>query len=111
MQWRSKYIVMDTSMGGMLPVVFCEIMSHASVAAALQRVEGGDVVGAGFCQINAEGHYVCYGESTSLQIKSRNDVDSKVLNKMLGVNTNEHKTFGELAGSAFGQDESDVYNS
>ena len=94
MQWKSKYIVIDTDMGGMLPVVFSEIMSHANVAAAIKHVGGGEVVGAGFCHIAntlndrdlIEPHYVCYGESTSLGIKSRQEDDAKVLNKMLGVN-------------------------
>jgi hypothetical protein len=93
MQWRSKYIVIDAAVGGMLPVVFSELMSHADVAAALKHVGGGEIVGAGFCHITnilndrdlIEPHYVCYGESNSLGVKSRGDDDSRVLNKRLGV--------------------------
>ena len=76
---KSKYIVLVHGTLE-LPVVFSELIEHASTAQAL----GGKVIGAGFCFIDQD-RYHCYGESISCRAKSRGDVDAKVLNKMLGV--------------------------
>lgn len=75
---RSKYILSST--GG--PVIFSELLTHVDVACALFSRDS--VVGAGFCYVNNDGLYVCYGESISLKIKSREALDSKELNKLLG---------------------------
>lgn len=78
MQFKAKYIINDD----LIPVVFSEVgPSHADVARAL--FPRSEIVGAGFCYIE-NNRYVCYGESVSLRVKSRDDVDSKILNRRLG---------------------------
>lgn len=78
MFWKAKYIICE----GDTPVVFPEILQHADVARNLfgQR----KISGAGFVYVNSQGSYSCYGESVSLKVKSRNEEDSKILNKYLG---------------------------
>lgn len=81
MYYKSKYIIVDTGMA-LAPVVFTELLTHADVAR--QIAPGGEVLGAGFCYIE-KNQYVCYGESVSLQVKSRGTEDSKILNRFLGA--------------------------
>jgi hypothetical protein len=81
MSYESKYIIASIS-GVLTPIVFPEHLVHADVADALGA--RGKVSGAGFCTVDDEGYH-CYGESTSLNVKSNYDVDSKKLNQMLGV--------------------------
>ena len=76
---KCKYIIVDLR-GTALPFLFSELSTHADVAVAV----GGKVVGAGFCFID-EDQYHCYGESISCNVKSRNEVDAKILNHLLGV--------------------------
>lgn len=76
---KSKYIVYGAPA---TPIVFPETLNHNEVADRFARPS--DVVGAGFCYIE-DNKYVCYGESYSLKIKSRGELDSKVLNFMLGA--------------------------
>lgn len=84
MYFKSKYIVTEDD----IPVVFSELApSHAEVALAL--FPNRKIAGAGFCYIETRGpesgRYVCYGESISLRVKSRSEVDSKILNRYMGV--------------------------
>ena len=74
---KAKYIVID----GMSPIVFDETRSHAEVKRALAPHR--ECTGAGFCHINDTGAYVCYGESTTLRIRSSPN-DSTILNYNLG---------------------------
>lgn len=74
---KSKYIVLEQD-SLELPFIFSELSTHADVARALR----GKVLGAGFCVIQND-RYVCYGESISLEIESRGEVDSKILNSTL----------------------------
>lgn len=76
---KSKYIIIGRDE---MPIVFPELLKHSDVA----RQMGGahNVTGAGFCHITDD-KYVCYGESTSLNVKSRQEVDSKILNTLLGA--------------------------
>lgn len=74
---KSKYIIVDIDIPE--PFVFSETMTHAEVAAKFN----GEVLGAGFCFIK-DGKYVCYGESVSLKISSREVVDANLLNSRLG---------------------------
>lgn len=67
----------------MCGIVFSDLLEHNKVAFSL----GGmiyDIIGAGFCYINADNEYTCYGESVSLKVKSGEN-DSKELNRVLGV--------------------------
>jgi hypothetical protein len=72
-----KYIISDTG----IPVVFSELQQHRDVARAMFK----KVVGAGFCYIAEDRMVTCYGESISLGIKSRGDVDSSILNRAFGL--------------------------
>ena len=81
MQYKSKYIIVDNA-NGIIPVVFTELATHKDVARGSMP---GTILGAGFCSINVDGRYDCYGESTSLNVKSRGEEDSRLLNKFLGV--------------------------
>jgi hypothetical protein len=74
---HSKYVVIDS--GLLYPIVFSDMLNHAE----LVRAFGGCAVGAGFCYIDSN-RYVCYGESTSLNVPSRGEVDSLILNTLLG---------------------------
>jgi hypothetical protein len=78
MIYKAKYIINDDQ----IPVIFSEVgPSHADVARAL--FSRSKIIGAGFCYIQ-DNRYVCYGESISLRVKSRDEEDSKILNRRLG---------------------------
>lgn len=55
---------------------------HAHIGAALHAVPG-TIVSAGFCDVST-GIAVCWGESESLNIQSREE-DSALLGKQLGI--------------------------
>lgn len=77
---KMKYIVVRQ--GGIEePFIFSDTQAHADVA----RKVGGIVMGAGFCGINAEGQFSCWGESVTLKIKSRLDEDNRTLNRRFGL--------------------------
>lgn len=80
MHYRAKYVIVVLD-GIEQPFVFSELSTHAEVARAL----GGEVLGAGFCYIDGIGQYKCYGESVSLKVKSREDVDAAILNRLFGI--------------------------
>lgn len=79
---RAKYIVVKQGTFE-VPFVFSELSQHADVAYAVSG-DVRNVVGAGFCHI-LDDRYVCYGESISCKIKSRLEEDTKILNRLLGV--------------------------
>ena len=78
MYFKSKYIISSND----TPVVFAEVLTHADVARAL--FGSTPIKGAGFCYIK-DNRYVCYGESTSMRVKSREEQDAKLLNRYLGA--------------------------
>lgn len=77
----SKYIIIKAD-GFEQPIVFPELMQHTAVAHMMTNGDKERVVSAGFCVVNEDGKYSCYGESWSLGIKSR-EGDSRVLTRML----------------------------
>ena len=81
MYYRSKYLILKAFGAIESPFIFSELATHREVANAI----GGDVLGAGFCYINDAGEYVCYGESSSLRTKSREEADAAILNRLLGI--------------------------
>lgn len=89
MHYKSKYIIVDTGMA-IAPIVFTELLTHADVARAI--APHGTVMGAGFCYVEKNA-YVCYGESVSLEVKSRGEADSKILNKFLGTQREDFNLF------------------
>lgn len=83
-----KYIVMQVRIGGLvreLPIVFPDALTHATVAAALERhcpeLRGGRPVAAGFLSCMAVGKKgTCHGKSESLGgLKSRGEVDDALM--------------------------------
>jgi hypothetical protein len=78
MSYRSKYVILDQTVT--VGIVFSDYINHSEMA----QVIGGKVIGAGFCFIE-DNRYVCYGESTSLKVKSRPEEDAQILNKYLGT--------------------------
>ena len=66
---KLKYVIVD-QMYTEVPIVFPEILTHAEVATWYRST----VVSGGFCYFE-DGKYKCYGESISLRVKSRNEVD------------------------------------
>jgi len=88
--YKSKYVILDTSTAA-VPVVFAEFLTHSDVVRNLTgRTDA--VLGAGFCYIQQteDGpRYVCYGESVSLKMRSREEKDAFILNKYLGVVVDE----------------------
>lgn len=81
MYYRSKYVIVDAGMA-VFPIVFTELINHSDMVQGI--APGGQIIGAGFCYIEKD-LYVCYGESISLNVKSRGNDDSKILNKYLGA--------------------------
>lgn len=76
---KMKYIIVDNGQWD-APVIFDEFTQHFTVAANTP----GEVISAGYVQFMPTG-LECYGESISLGIKARPEIDSKMINKMLGV--------------------------
>jgi hypothetical protein len=77
MYFKAKYIILDSR----TPIVFPETYGHNEMKYWV--APGAVCTGAGFVSITEHGFYKCYGESTSLKIKSNGDSDSKILNLFL----------------------------
>jgi hypothetical protein len=78
MRYESKYVILDTTYGG-TPVVFSNKSNHGDF------IGNHRVLSAGFCCLDKEGKYVCYGRSASLGVDSNPEKDARALNKYLGV--------------------------
>lgn len=83
-----KYIVLehyiDESLKREIPIVFPNCLTHAIVAACMMESEelrGSRPIAAGFIDMDAN---VCYGESESLKLKSRETQDR------LLIDTHDH---------------------
>ncbi len=76
--WKAKYIIHTD----WIPIVFPEIINHADMARNMGWKKE-DIVGAGFVYVDDDS-YNCYGESISLNVKSRCEEDEKILNRYLG---------------------------
>lgn len=63
-----------------LPVIFSALLNHNEVASFSYSKD--EIISAGFCQLY-KNKYSCFGESTLLNLKSREDTDSKILNRYL----------------------------
>lgn len=75
--WKAKYIIDEYER----PIVFSELFNHIDVCVNM-RFDRKTILGAGFVYVNESGYH-CYGESISLGVESRGDVDSAVLNRYL----------------------------
>lgn len=84
--FKAKYIIVDTG-SFYLPVIFSDTETHLRMAMHIisaRALDDGAVLGAGFIRIE-NNKFVCFGESLSLRVKSRDQTDSDYLNKYLGV--------------------------
>jgi len=61
-------------------MIFSPIVQHVHAARPLINTTDSLIVGAGFCNIR-NGYIECWGESISLNVKSRGKIDSDILNK------------------------------
>lgn len=76
---QMKYIIVDNGLCEEV-VIFAKTFQHVDIAGRI----GGRVVSAGFVTL-LDGKMECYGKSISLDIPSREKIDTKVVNRMLGV--------------------------
>jgi len=76
---RMKYIIVDNG-AWIAPVLFSEATQHFEMANNVH----GEVISAGYVRFAPRG-LECYGESISLGLKSAPEIDSNMINKMLGV--------------------------
>jgi len=72
---KLKYVIVNQEYAE-VPIMFPEFLTHSQVATWYHR----NVVSGGFCYFDGD-EYVCYGESISLDVKSRWEEDSKILTK------------------------------
>jgi hypothetical protein len=81
MNFKAKYVIVDSS-----AIVFFEGIAHSEMVRHHQKCDG-----AGFVDFRIETNEygekkvqaVCYGESISLNIKSRGDMDSYILTRQI----------------------------
>lgn len=70
------------------------LLRHSEMAKAIKERRGGEILSAGFC-ILADVKTLCFGESTSLDVKSLPD-DGELLNRqMRGLRENNIRLPGE----------------
>ena len=88
MESGSKYIVFDDGLVESA-VIFSRHFNHDNMAMAISNLGGSHLespkpVSAGFVQVLDDGTIRAYGESISLRMTSRPDVDSNLITKMIG---------------------------
>lgn len=79
MAQEAKYIKFEEKYGNTYIVIFPNFITHFDMAQKMRDA----AISAGFVRIDDAGNAVCYGESTSLELKSE-DEDSALANRMLG---------------------------
>lgn len=75
---KMKYIVVDDGLSD-CPYIFPPHLQHFYMLSCV----GGEIISAGFVMFTPEG-LECYGESISLGIKSRPEVDTKLIKSLIG---------------------------
>lgn len=63
-------------------IIFAQSRDHAQMALDL-NIERENILGAGFIAIPAATDPYCYGQSTSLNIASRGDDDTRLLHRLM----------------------------
>jgi len=76
----TKYIVVSSDFSGEQLIMFPSVIKHDKMAKAMKRLRYPNVISAGFIDEFMQ----CYGESTSLRLKSR-DIDTILLKSMLSI--------------------------
>lgn len=69
---NAKYIVIDRDIGGYAMIIFPNFLTHAYMARKIG--DNNPIVSAGFINSNLK----CYGDSTSLGLKSREEEDTQL---------------------------------
>lgn len=80
---NAKYICIDYPIKGEAIIIFPETLVHKDMAQNNAHA-GCKIISAGFTMENDTGRLVCYGRSESLGIDSRPEIDTAIVNKMLG---------------------------
>lgn len=81
----TKYICIGYGLAGDSIFIFPAHVEHKTMAEHLvHEVLGFTVLSAGFVRENVTGRMVCFGESESLGIKSRPEIDTALVNRMFG---------------------------
>jgi hypothetical protein len=80
---NTKYICIEYPIKGEVIIIFPEFLTHKDMARNNAHC-GCKIVSGGFIQENATGRLICYGRSESLNIDSRPEIDTAIVNKMLG---------------------------
>lgn len=75
---KMKYIVVDDGLSECI-YIFPNHVQHYYMLASL----GGELMSAGFVVLTYDG-LECYGESVGLKIKSRPEIDTKLLKSLIG---------------------------
>ena len=73
-----KYIAYENLDGNERFVIFDEITTHSDMAKYIRKKY---VIGAGFVGFGEDGAH-CYGESISMNIKSRGEKDSQLIQRL-----------------------------
>ena len=82
---NAKYIIVEDLFLNQIPIVFCSLLTHDTVAKPMLikgKIE--KVISAGFA-IWDSNRFIASGDSISLGIKSRFDEDSDIINKYLNI--------------------------
>jgi hypothetical protein len=80
-----NYIIFDFD-GSEVVFIFTESFGHHNIADKLKLIN--KILGAGVINLTDKG-VKCYGESTSLHVSSRHDIDAALINKALGYESEE----------------------
>lgn len=75
---RMKYIIVEGAYDIPTPYIFSETVQHNDLANQIRH----KVLGAGFVIFTPKG-LSCWGESVSLNIKSRGQIDTDIINREL----------------------------
>lgn len=78
-----KYVIVKNEMGVEVPLIFPETINHSTVSKFGNRGEH-ECASAGFCAADEVGRWSAWGESITLRLKSRPDIDGKILTEAFG---------------------------
>lgn len=76
----AKYIIVDSAVYGEYPIIGPNFINHSD----LHIFCGEKVVSAGFFSIDGD-KVSCFGESVSLEVKSRGEEDARLLRKLFRI--------------------------
>lgn len=79
---NAKYIIVDSPRYGEYPIIFPMFIDHSTMAYSHT------VISAGFVHITGDDYKAlsnCFGESTTLKLKSRQEEDSRLVDQLLRI--------------------------